>query len=211
MNPWGRLAPRDRRALVVGAVILGGGVTIRLGVLPYLRARTTLVQRLHEQEDLLGRELALAREAPNVTRSVAQATSVLARVRPRLLEARDAFYATALLAGDLGEDARRHGVLIEAIESRTPESLGGSLVSIRIDVRGRGDLEGLLRWLHTIESATRFVRVEQLNLARMETETAADSLDTETLTFAMSIRGFTTAPLGDPSTTVVATNAGRVP
>ena len=211
MKPWRQLGPRDRRALLVGALLLGFALAVRFVAKPYLHTRTALVERLREQNALLQRELALVQAAPLVTENVAEATRNLARVRPRLLEARDALSAAAALVREVGEEARRHGVLVEAIDTRPAEPLGGDLTAVQVDVRGRGDLEGLLRWLHAIENGERFLRVEQLSLARFEGGTTADSLDTETLAFAMSIRGFTLARGGPRAPRVVAATTGVSP
>jgi type II secretory pathway component PulM len=211
MRSWAQLNVRDRRAVLVGGLVLVSALAFRFVVKPYLHTRAQLVQRVAEQEALLHRELALLQSAHAVTSSVAEATRSLERVRPRLLDARDAFGATAVLVGTLGDDARRHGVLIEAIDSRPPESVGGDLTAVQVDVRGRGDLEGLLRWLHAIESGDRLLRVEQLSLARIESGATADSADTETLAFALSVRGFTMARAATSGPRVVAATTGVAP
>jgi type II secretory pathway component PulM len=207
---WLQLAPDDRRALLSGAILVASALALRLGVLPYVHARAALVERLREQQALLQRETALVESASRVADGVGQATRTLDRVRSRLLLARDPLGAAALLVREVSEDARGHGVLVEAIESRPPESLGDDLTGIQVDVRGRGDLEGVLRWLHAIETGDRFLRVEQLSLARLESGVPADSLDVETLAFALSIRGFLLAPRPAASATVVAAVDGAV-
>lgn len=204
MKLWMPLAPRDRRALLVGTLVLGSALALRLVVKPYVHARAVLVERLRAQEGLLQREMALVRSTPLVTGSMVEARRTFDRLRPRLLQARDPLSAAAMLVGDVGEGARRHGVLVEAIDTRPLESLGDDLTAVQVDVRGRGDLEGLLRWLHAIESGDRLLRIEQLSLARLDAGMTPDSSDTETLAFAMSIRGFTMARDVTPAPRIVA-------
>lgn len=186
-----QLNPRDRRALVLGGAVLAGALVFRLGVKPYIHARAALAERVREQEGLLMRELALVQGAPDVSVDLTALARGLKAEQPRLLDARDPMSATAALVGAVGDDAHRHGVLIEAIESRPATPLGDGLTAVQVDVRGRGDLEGVLRWLYAMETAGRLWRVEQLSLVRLDGAAPADSADSETLTFAMSIRAFT--------------------
>jgi len=209
--PWTHLSMPDRRALLVGALVLGSALALRVVVKPYLHSRAALAERLREQERLLERELGLVQSAALVVGSMAETTRRFDRVRSRLLEARGPLGATAALVGELGDDARRHGVLIEAIESRPPEVLGHDLTAVEVDVRGRGDLEGVLRWLHGMESGNRLLRVEQLSLARLEGGATTDSLDTETLAFAMNIRGFTITHASSPASRTLATTTRVAP
>lgn len=190
MKRWSSFAPRDRRALALGALVLGPALVFSLGVKPYLGARATLVERLRVQRDLLGRELGLVASARDVARTLAEAGATLSRARPRLFQARDPLGATAALVSYAGDGARRQGVLVEAIESRPPEPTGNGLIAARVEMRGRGDLEGLLRWLHAIESGPKLVRVEQLSVARLEAGAPSDSVDSETLSFAATLSGY---------------------
>ena len=193
MSTLARLSPRDRRAIVFGGIALGVALLFRMAVRPYLHARAALAERVREQEGLLMKELALAQSASAATNDLSIAVGRLDADRPLLLDARDPIGATASLVGAMGDDARRHGVLVEAIESRPPMPLGDHLTAVQVDVRGRGDLEGLLSWLYGMEQGGHLWRVEQISFARLDGAMPPDSADTETLAFAMSIRGFTLA------------------
>lgn len=197
MKAWRQLRPRDRRALAAGVLLLAPALVFSFVIQPYRRARAELRDRVIEQRGLLARELGLvaaAREGPSQIETAAQA---LARRRARLMPGRDPLAATATLVQLVGEDARRNGVLLEAIETRSPESAGGGLAAVRIDVRGRGDLEGLLRWLRAMEGGQRLLRVEGLTVARADAGAEPDSTDTETLLLATAIRGYVLPSGGD--------------
>ena len=185
-----RLSPRDRRALALGALVLAPTLGFALVAKPYLHARAVLQERVREQRDLLRREVTLVAAAHDLPPRLEGATRAFANGRTRLLSGRDPLGATAALVSLVGDEARRQGVLLEAIESGAPEPVGNELVAVRIDVRGRGDLEGLLRWLKALETGPRLLRVERLAVGRLDQGIARDSLDVETLTLGAEIRGY---------------------
>ena len=190
MNAWARLRSRDRRAITVGALVLVPALGFSLVARPYARARADLERRLDEQRALLGRELALVDAAGRLPTAMDAAARELARRRARLLPGRDGLSATAALVDVVGDEARRHSVLLEAIESRQPEATGSGLLAVAIEVRGRGDLEGLLGWLRALESGARLLRVDGLTVGRTDAGAEAHAHDTETLLLAATIRGY---------------------
>lgn len=190
MKPWTTLGARDRRALVLGACVLVPSLGFSLVARPYLHSRGELRQRVREQQDLLARELFLVAAAHELPTSLHSAVRALANQRGRLLPGNDPLSASAALVSLVGDEARRQGVLLEAIESRAPEPVGGGLVEVRIEVLGRGDLEGLLRWLDAIETGPRLLRIEQLSVARTDAGVARGSADVETLALAADVRGY---------------------
>jgi len=197
VKAWTKLRVRDRRALTAGVLLLVPALAFSFVIQPYRRARAELRDRVIEQTGLLARELGIVAAVREVPSQIETAAQALARRRPRLITGRDPLAATATLVQQVGEEARRHGVLLEAIETRAAESAGGGLAAVRIDVRGRADLEGLLRWLRAIEGGQRLLRVEGLTVARSDAGTEPDSADTETLLVATAIRGFVLHSGGD--------------
>jgi type II secretory pathway component PulM len=193
VSAWARLGSRDRRALTLGALILVLALGFSLVVQPYRRARAELRDRVAEQRGLLARELAVIATAAQLPGELDRAARALTGRRLRLLPGRDALNATAALVNVVGDEARRHNVLLEAIESRAAESVGGGLMAVRIEVRGRTDLEGLLGWLRALESGARLLRVDGLTVGRTDAGADVDSLDTETLLLAAVIRGYVLA------------------
>lgn len=211
MKPWSRLAPKDRRAVLVGAAILVPVLAFSLAGKPYFHGRAALAEQIHEQEELLRREFALVQSVSSLSGGLTDATRALADARPRLFPARDPLAATAILVSSVSEHARQQGVLIEAIESRPAESLPDGLMAVQVDMHGRGDLEGLLRWLDAIETGPRLLRVEQLSVSRVGSEFPGDSLDAETLSFAAIVRGFLLAPAIADSPVVSVAAPGDAP
>jgi len=193
MNAWTRLGARDRRAVTFGALVLVPAVAFTLVVQPYRRARAELRDRVMEQQGLLARELALVAAADRLPSDLKDAARSLAGLRPRCLPGRDPLAATAALVSIVGDEARRHSVLLESIESRAAESAGGGVAAVRIEVRGRSDLEGLLGWLRSLETGGRLLRIDGLTVGRSDAGSEVDSLDTETLLLAAVIRGYVLA------------------
>lgn len=184
------MTPRDRRALVLGGAVLFSALAFTLGVQPYRRARTTLRERIAEQRGLLARELSLVQGARALPQALERAATALDEKRTRLLPGGDPLSATAALVGIVGDEARREGVLLEAIESRTPEPAGSGLVVVRIEIRGRADLEALLRWLGALEAGPQLIRIDGLTVAQADAGAVPDSNDTEALLLAAVIKGY---------------------
>ena len=198
MKAWLRLRPRDRRALLWGGALLLIALGFTYVVQPYRKARTALRERVTEQHDLLARELAVLGSAQALPAALADAELALDAQRARLLPADDRLSATAALVGMVGDEARRQGVQLEAIESRSAEPVGGGVVAVRIEVRGRADLEALLRWLASLETDARLIRVDGLTIAQSNAGAVPDSNDTETLLLAAMVKGYVLEEVPQP-------------
>ncbi|HYU08612.1 MAG TPA: type II secretion system protein GspM [Gemmatimonadales bacterium] len=195
MSVWGRLSAKDQRALIWGALLLGPALAGNFVIRPYLRARATLGARVAEQRDLLARELSLLREAGTQGDDLRLVSASLDRQRVHLLAGRDPLAATAALVGLVGEEARTRGIEVQALESRPVERVGSGLTGVRIEVSARGDFEGLLRWLHALESDTRLLHIDWLTVAASE---AADSAAAEQLGITAVVRAFVRDGAGAP-------------
>ena len=190
MNAWRGLGTRDRRALVLGAGLLVPALLGNFVVRPYSRARTALRDRIAEQRGLLGRELALLRADGHHADDLPVIIATLDKQRVRLLPAHDPLGATAALVGLVGEKARSQGILLESIESRAPERLSAGLIGVRIEVSARADFEGVVRWLHALETDSRLLRVDWLVVSRGGSGDAPDSADVEQLGLAAVVRAY---------------------
>jgi type II secretory pathway component PulM len=191
MKAWKQLRLRDRRALTFGGSILLAASAFSFGIQPYRRSHAALAERVTEQRALLARELSALASAEELPKAVRDATRDLDGQLMHLLPGRDPLAATAALVGLVGDEARRQNVALEAIESRAADPAENGLVGVRIEVRGRTDLEGLLRWLARLENGAVLLRIEGMTIARSDAGAEPDSADTETLLVAAIIRGYT--------------------
>lgn len=195
MTRW-TLSARDRKAVTLGSLVLVPALGFSLVVRPFLRARRELREQVREQRELLSREVDLVASAHALPAALDAAARALASQQGRLLPGHDALSASAALVSLIGDEARRQGVLLEAIESKPPEPVAGGLVAVPIEVHGRGDLEGLLRWLEALETGPRLLRVQQLSAARLDAGVPRGSGDVETLILTAAVRGYLLA--GEP-------------
>ncbi len=172
-----RLAPRDRRAVLVGLGMIGSAMFIVLGVRPFYGALTDAQERLIAEREVLARELQLLESAAALPKHIEEALRKTAAVDLRLLEAASGTLAEAELTRLLESSAVLSRVLLREIESVAPprgvEPPPGA-ETLRLSVRGESDLEGVLTFLDALESGLLLVRVTGFALepvlARPETD-----------------------------------------
>jgi len=161
------LAPRDRRAVLLGLAaavpILGYAFLVR----PYRGAMADVRERVAVERDLLARELALLAAAPWLPDSMARALDETREVEARLLQAPSLVLAEAELTDFLETAALRNRVLLEEIRSgelaRGEEPPPGLQV-VRLHLRGESDLEGILDFLADLEGSRLLLRIRGLAL-----------------------------------------------
>ena len=157
-----RLAPRDRRALLLGIGIIASVASIVFGVRPFYQALTDARERLTLEREVLARELQLLESAAVLPKRIEEALRKTAAVDLRLLEAASGILAEAQLTRLLESSAVLSRVLLREIESIAPprgvEPPPGA-ETLRLSVRGESDLEGVLTFLDALESGLLLVRV----------------------------------------------------
>ena len=79
------------------------------------------------------------------------------------------------------------------MEPRPAEPEPGGLISVRIEVRGRTDLYGLLDWLSALSAGSRLLRLEALTVARTA-ERDSKAQGPEILRVGAVIRGYVFSP-----------------
>ena len=172
-----RLAPSDRRAILLGLAVIVPALVIAFGLRPFYGALTDAQDRLAAERDVLARELQLLESAASLPKHIEQALRKTAVVDLRLLEAASGILAEAQLTDLLESAAVLSRVLLREIESVAPargEEPPPGAETLRLSVRGESDLEGVLTFLDVLESGLLFVRVRgfalQPVLARPETD-----------------------------------------
>jgi hypothetical protein len=185
-----RLRQRDRRALTVGTAILVPALLFTLGIRPFADALSQTREQLAVQRGLLGRELALLAEAEHYPELMDRAEEVLEAKTSRLLPGADEVTATARLAGYLGMQTRRSRVLLQQSESRPSEVLAESILAVEVELRALGDLEGLLSFLHALETGETLVRVERLAIERQDRSGGVGPYAADPLVLSATVRGF---------------------
>jgi hypothetical protein len=211
---WSTMASRDRRAVILGAVILLPALLFIWGVRPYRAALADARDQLATERATLAREraaIATARRNPQLQHV---ADSAMRAMRPRLFEGKDDVMASAELASYLGEVASATRVWLQDASTRPslPESDG--VRTLHVDIRGESDLLGILMFLQALERGDKLVRIDRLDISR---SARSENEDVETMTIAATVSGFAvkdslaTASSSRPSTVASRMTNGATP
>jgi hypothetical protein len=189
---WSSMSPKDRRAIVLGAIIVLPPLFFIWGVRPYRAALGATRDELAITRLALSREKAAVAgtgEGPNAQRS---ADSALMMAAPRLFEGRDDAIASAQLASYLGNIARRSRVLMQDANTRPSESSAEGIRTLKVEVRAESDIQGITTFLHNLEAGQKLVRVDRLEISRVPGLEERNGF--ETLSIAATIAGFAFMP-----------------
>jgi hypothetical protein len=178
----------DRRAVLLGGIVLLPGLLYIWGVQPYRSALSDARDQLVTERATLARERAAILTARRNPRLQHIADSSMRVMRPRLFEGKDDVMASAELASYLGEVAQRTRVWLQDASTRpaTPASQNGGVRTLRVEIRGESDLEGTLKFLQALERGDKLVRIDRLDISRVP----RDDKDMEILSIAATIVGF---------------------
>jgi hypothetical protein len=173
------LAPRDRRAILIGLGILLPAAGYVLGWRPFRAALDDARSRVAAEQELLARELALLESSESFSEEIRLAREEAEVQEDRLVQATDGVMAEGELTGFLQGAAFRSRVLLEEIrggELGRGEEPPPGLSVIRLHLRGESDLEGVLTFLDELEKSRLLIRVRGLAL---EPEVARPDSDEE--------------------------------
>jgi hypothetical protein len=197
----GGLAPRDRRAILIGLAILLPAAVYVLGVKPYRAALAEIRDLVSAEQELLKRELELLASAGTLPLEMEAAREAADQVAERLVRATSQVLAEGVFSGLLESAAVRNRVLLEEIRGgelpRGEEPPPGISV-IRLHLRGESDLEGVLTFLDEVEKNQFLIRVRGLALepevARPDSgddeDAPGDPIPTGVIEFQMIVDGF---------------------
>jgi hypothetical protein len=185
---WSTMAAKDRRAIILGAVVVLPALIFIYGVRPYQAAMAATRDELETARLALSREKAVVAARPTAPGGQQSADSALMMVKPRLFEGRDDAIASAQLAAYLGSVARRSRVLMQDANTRPSASSSEGIRTLRVEVRAESDIQGVATFLHNLESGQKLVRVDRLEISRVPGLEERNGY--ETLSIAATIAGF---------------------
>jgi Type II secretion system (T2SS), protein M subtype b len=192
---WSAMTPRDRKAVVLGALVLLPPLAYIWGVRPYVAALTDARDQLITERQTLAREraaLALAHRNPQLQRI---ADSAMREMNPRLFAGRDDVMASAELASYLADVARKTRVWIQDAATRPAGPTSAGVRTLHVELRAESDLLGVLRFLQSLEGGEKLIRVERLDISRAP---RSDEEDVETLAVTATVSGFAIGAGGMP-------------
>ena len=194
------LGTRDRRALRIGAWIVGLMLFINLVVRPYVTSTLAIYSSLDQERALLAREARAVMQLPADRAALRARTRRLAATAPRLFNGGDAVTASAELARYATAAATECGLKLEQTETETRlDTSGVRLVDVssqtartgsadgnlRVSIRARGRILSIYAFLRAMEEGPRLVRVDRIEIARAAADDAFDG----TLTVMATISG----------------------
>lgn len=185
---WSTMSAKDRRAIILGAVVVLPALVFIYGVRPYQAAMAATRDELETARLALSREKAVVAARPTAPGGQQSADSALTMVEPRLFEGRDDAIASAQLAAYLGSVARRSRVLMQDANTRPSTSSSEGIRTLRVEVRAESDIQGVATFLHNLESGQKLVRVDRLEISRVPGLEERNGF--ETLSIAATIAGF---------------------
>jgi hypothetical protein len=184
---WSTMLPRERRTVIVGALVLLPGLLYIWAVRPYQAAMSDARDQLVTERATLARErsaIATARQNPELQHI---ADSAMRAMRPRLFEGKDDVMASAELASYVGDVAQGARVWLQDAGTRPAVPAGEGVRTLRVEIRAESDLLGTLMFLQGLERGDKLVRVDRLDISRTM---RGDEKDAETLSIVATIAGF---------------------
>lgn len=189
------LAPRDRRAVLVGAWVLLPVLIATLVLRPWAIAASEGRSSTTRERELLLRERALLAEAPGDSERLRLASLALADDAPRLFAGAEAVTASAELARYVMTQAVVSGLVVRQAETQTvlddgartaPTARADSSAEVlRVAMRASGDVGAVVRFLRQMEDGPRLIRVERIGISRG----LAGTSEAGTLTLTATLAG----------------------
>lgn len=161
------LSSRDRRAIVIGVVIVVPALLWSGVVRPYLGALEDLKDRLATEQALLEREQRILRESPELPAKIEAARREITRLEARLVRAENPALAEAEISGRLERLARLNRVLLQEVRSITVSSTVSApdgIVPLYLSVSGESDYEGVLDFLNDMEQDQLLLKVNEMSV-----------------------------------------------
>lgn len=185
---WSTMSAKDRRAIVLGALLVLPALFFIYGVRPYRAALASTRDELDIARLALSREKAAVATTQASPVALRSADSALMMVAPRLFEGRDDAIASAQLASYLGNVARRSRVLMQDANTRPSSALPEGIRALRVEVHAESDIQGITTFLHNLEAGDKLVRVDRLEMSRVPGLEEKNGF--ETLSITATITGF---------------------
>lgn len=189
-----RLNPRDRRALIIGAILALPAIGYKALIRPFAGAINDARAAVARERSLLERELALLARAPDLPREIAFARDAEGMARRRLFIAEDPIEAASEMSTYVGGALRAGSVTVQQIESGDDKEIGSGLREISLSLRAEGPLDGVLQALGALESGPRLLRVTRVSIERSLATPGPGG--TESVVIAATVRGY--AEIGVP-------------
>lgn len=174
------LTVRDRRAVFMGAFVIGVAVAWRALLMPLASRVAESNAHADAEAQLLARELALVRDGHGLAAQLASARAALAPFASRLPNVADSAAARRDIAARVQRLAADAHIGSLRLDDAPMDPAAGAVIGARIDMRAISDAAAISRLLQGLESGDG-LRIERLTLERN---------DSGTITLAARVQGF---------------------
>ena len=161
-----RLSDRDRRALLIGAVLVVPALFWYAAARPYLAAIEDARAAYDAEYALWQREVALLAAAPELPARLDSVSAAAQGAADRLVRAANEALAENEVIRYLSLVASTNRVLLQ--EARGTDAAAaddaGELRPVRLAVRGESDLRGIMTFLKSVEQSPLLIRVGGLSI-----------------------------------------------
>lgn len=193
---WNAMNQRDRRAIVLGVLVLLPFAVFIWGVRPFRAALSDARDQLETERATLARERAAIAAATQNPQMQHVADSLMRTMRPRLFEGKDDTMASSELANYLGEVADRSRVWLQDAGTRPPSPTVDGVRTLHVEIRAESDITGTLLFIQNLEHGDKLVRIDRIDVSRTR---KADDKDSETLAIVATISGFAVGDAASPA------------
>lgn len=162
-----RLSPQDRRAILLGLLVVIPALGWVGAVRPWWHRVQTTREALDTEWTLLERERKLLEDAPSLPDLIGSTDLALRRKQARLVRYPNTALAEAAIAGHLEESAAANRVLLleaRGLQPAPQEMPMGGLRPIRLQVRAESDFEGILNFLNSLEGDPLLLSITALSI-----------------------------------------------
>jgi hypothetical protein len=181
------MTPRERRTIIIGALVLIPPLLYIWAIRPYQTALSDARDQLSTERQTLAREKAAIETARRNPELQHIADSAMRVMKPRLFEGKDDVMASAELAAYIGDLARGARVWLQDAGTRPAIAAGDGVRTLRVEIRAESDLLGTLMFLQALERGEKLVRVDRLDISK---SARGDDRDAETLSIVATVSGF---------------------
>lgn len=181
----GGLALRDRRALLLGAMVVAGVVVGFRGPPAWRRWRAEARRAAAEMMSRVARtEAALAGFSSSLD-SLEARTGRLRNLAPALLSGETPSEAASNLAGVVLELARMSSVRLDAVDVRIDTAGALPLPRVTVEAQATADIVGLASLIHAIERGPTLLAVRRLAVRPQTLEGPSDKVETLVVRFTV--------------------------
>lgn len=180
------LSARDRRTLLVGAIVVGTLLLVFRGIPAWRRWDAGTRSSAAELVDAAARARAESRALPAALDSIDARQKRLIALAPRVLDGKTPAAAGATLAGIVSGAAARAGVSIGSVQIQ-PDTASAGPMFVRVFVRGdaTGDLPGITRMLALLEGGPELLDVREVSITQPDAGGPADRPESLRLEFTV--------------------------